>query len=391
MRGVLLTMTILCLVPRPSLTQETPSPTPVVIEAGPASECLMATARGDMGRALAECGKAVEQGHRDPRILDALASAELQEGDPGRAAKLWRQLIEEHGWQWRWAQGLEKALWRDERPDEAERVLRDAVKRDPSPAPYRALVEFLLGFSRWQDAADIATEALRRYPDDCGLHEDLGVAEAGLEHDGKAAASIRKALALGCPALRWTRRGEIPHRIDRPEYRPLLQPAQIARGLSRLSEGDALSRLRLLQLVPDPTVAPDLGEAALHNPSPAVKLASLHLLQEIGKSAIPEWRQILSAPDLMLRKHALRMIARTDEPFFVPILEERLKKEKAPHNLSLVRIALARRIAASDPSRARTLLEAVPQDDPSHYLAAQLLEQLSGGEPPAEPSPQPAD
>ncbi len=344
----------------------------------PAARCVVATAQGEFASALEPCREAAEGGALDVHVLEAAARAELEAGDPARSEAIWRRLIDAHGWQWPWAQGLARSLWRQERTAEAEAVLRDAVERDSSPGPARELVAFLMEFSRWDDAAEAARAALRRFPGDCTLHESLGVAEAGLGEDTRAARAIRKALELGCPPLRWTKRGEIPHRIDRPEYRKLLDPRTLVAGLDALPEGEALHRLRLLELVPDPAVAPEVADAILRSRSAPVKLLGLHILQGFGKAAAPQWEAILSAPDLMLRKHALRMIVRTDEPFLVPILERRLDEEKAPHNLGLVRIALARRIAETDPGRARKLLEAIGEDDPSLPLAKEVLARISG-------------
>lgn len=368
----------------PAAAQERPPATPIVIAPGDASSCVLEVARGEYEAALPTCRKAAERGSDDPRVLDALARAELERGDPARAAQVWRGLMDSRGWRWGWALGLAKALWREERPADAERVLREAVRRDPSPEPRRELVAFLLSFSRWDDAAKAAREALERFPGDCSLHEALGVAEAGLGNDAVAASEIGKALEGGCPPLRWIKRGEIPHRIHRPEYRSLLRPELLAKGLASLPEGDALEHLRLLELVPDPSLAPAVGDAILHSPSAPVRLAALHLLRRLGPKGLPQWRRILTSPDIMLRKHALRMLARSDEAWLLPVLEERLEEEKAPHNLSLVRIAVARRIAARDPGRARDLLQAVPQDDPSHPLAQELLRSMA--EEPRSPS-----
>ena len=344
----------------------------------PATRCVVAWARGETGEALAACREAAEAGVTDPRVLDVLARAELEAGDPARAEAVWRELERREGWRWPWAFGLARALWRQERTAEAEKILRDAVARDPSPGPRRELVRFLMAFSRWKDAATAAREAIERFPGDCTLHESLGVAEAGLGHDAEAARSIRKALELGCPPLRWTKEGEVPHRIERPEYRSLLDPAILARGLAALPEGEALHRLRLLELVAVSGIAPDLGDAALESSSAPVKLLAMHILLKLGDAAGPQWARILSSSDLMLRKHALRMLARRNDPALVPLLERRLREEKAPHNLSLVRIALARRIAAADPERARALLDAVPADDPSRPMAEALLAELDG-------------
>ncbi len=364
--------------------QEAPPATPVVIAPGDPSSCVLEVARGNYEAALPACRQAVQRGAEDPRVLDALARAELERGDPARAAEVWRELMDAHGWRWHWALGLARALWRDERPADAEDVLRDAVRRDPSTEPRRQLVAFLLSFSRWEDAAKAAREALEHFPGDCSLHEALAVAEAGLGHDATAASEIEKALEGGCPSLEWIKRGEIPNRIDRPEYRPLLRPELLAKGLASLPEGEALYHLRLLELVPDPSLAPAVGDAVLHSPHAPVRLAALHLLRRLGPKGLPQWRRVLASSDIMLRKHALRMLARSDEPWLLPLLERRLVEEKAPHNLSLVRIAVARRIAASDPGRARDLLQAVPRDHPSHALAQELVHSL--GEEPPPPS-----
>ncbi len=361
----------------PAAPQTPPEVTAISIPAGAPSACLAAAARGDEEAALALCREAVDGGSSEPRVLNALARAELERGDPARAEKVWRRLLQTRGWRFEWALGLAKALWRQERIREAEAVLRDAVKRDPSPAPHRELVGFLMSFSRWSDAAAAARQAVDRFPGDCSLHEALGVAEAGLGKDAVAAREIRTALKLGCPPLRWLKRGEIPHRIHRPEYRRLLDPHLLAQHLASLPEGEAVSRLRLLELVPDPAVAPMVGEAVVTSPHAQVKLAGLHLLQRMGRPAQSQWRRILDSPDIMLRKHALRMLARSDESWLLPALERHLEREKAPHNLDLTRVAVARRLARTDPSRARSLLEAVPGDSPVHPLAQAVLETLN--------------
>jgi len=361
------------------MAQEHP-PASTVLPPGPASRCVLAWAQGNVTTALNACRLAVEAGNREPRVLETLAKAELEVGDPSRAEKAYRRLIETEGWQWDLADGLAQSLWRQERMPEAEKVLREAVQRDPSLGPWHELVAFLLYFSRWKDADATAREALKQFPDDCLLHEDLGVAEAGLNQDSAAAREIAVALEDGCPPLRWTRRGVIPDRIQRPEYRKLLDPEQIAEGLASLPEGDALHRLRLLELVSTPSVAPELEDAVLKAHSAPVKLAAMHLLMSFGDRAAPQWREILASPDLMLRKHALRMLAREATPGLLPVLEEHLREEPAPHNLSLTRIAVARLLLGSGQAgKARELLHMVPKDDPSYPFAEELLAKVNGG------------
>lgn len=359
--------------------QETP-PGSGPLREGVAVDCLVASARGEMESALPLCREAVKQGAEDVRILEALAESEYHVGDPARAAELYRRLETEHGWRWTWALGLARSYWRDGSPGDAEGVLRDAVQRDPSVAPRRELVAFLLGYSRWAEAATEARAALKLFPGECSLHEDLGVAEAGLQRDGEAARQIGMALSLGCSPLRWTRRGEIPTRIHRPEYRKLLDPRVLSKDLVHLDEGDALARLKLLGLVLRPDEGPVLARTALESSSAPVKLACLHLLVRLGGSVADQWRLVLGSEDLMLRKHALRMLAREADPGLLPVLEEHLDVERAPHNLSLTRVAVARLlIDAGQGDRALTLLQEIPADDPGWPMAKELLDRAGGG------------
>ncbi len=364
----------------PSGAQENP-PGAGPLHGDVGEECLVAVGREDMESALSLCRAALVRGMEEPRVMAAAARAELSAGDPARAVEIFRGLEKEHGWRWEWALGLARALWRDGRPDEAEEVLEDAVKQDPSPASYGELVAFLLSYSRWPEAAKLARDAVERFPGDCTLHEDLGVAEAGMEHDPEAAREIGEAIRLGCPPLRWTRRGMIPDRIERPEYRHLLDPGVLSGDLAALPEGDALSRLRLLGLVLGPAQAPALAKAAIESGSAPVKLMALHLLLRLGDVAAPQWRKILATGDIMLRKYALRMLSREASTGLLPVLEEHLGSEPAPHNLSLTKVAVARLLLEKGKSgRAVEMLREIPEDDPSFPLAREILEKTGEGE-----------
>jgi tetratricopeptide (TPR) repeat protein len=353
---------LLCLV-SPAPAQQEPPPAAV-------AGCADLVAAGELAQALAPCRAEHAADPASPDLTRMLALAEFSEGDAERAAQLWGSLLESEGWSFEDAHDQAMALWRAGDVEAAERVIRSNLERQPSAVAHRDLIEFLMGFERWQEAAAAAAAATELFPSSCDLLEHHGVAEATLGNDERAAALLAKAIEAGCPRYRWTGRGVLPERLGQAEYRRLLDPELLADGLRELDDQVCLDQLRLLRLVMTPEQAPAVTREVLLRTNAKVRLIGLGLLADLGAAALESFKQLLADDDFILRKYTLRRIRELDDPAFRPLLEAHLEREKLPGNRALTSLALAELLLAQgDAGRAEELLLGIPEDDALHPVA----------------------
>jgi hypothetical protein len=200
------------------------------------------------------------------------------------------------------------------------------------------------------------------------------VAEAGLGQDAKAVELIGRAVAAGCPRYRWATRGVLASRFGTPPYRPLLKPTELVQGLGDLDDRECLQRLRLLQPVLTPEVAPALTDQVLKRRDSEVRLAGLGLLSQLGSRALGSFRRLLASDDFILRKRTLREIRELHDPAFLPLLEQHLKQEPLPLTRSLNALALGELLLDTDrAAEGEKLLLDIPGEDPLHAVARLVL------------------
>ncbi len=326
--------------------------------------CADALQNGPIHLALKICRQEHQQQPDSLQTMRLLARAEFSDGDAGPAVLLWRTLLKQEGWSAELAHELAMALWRAGKVDEAEAQLRDALARNPTSAAYEDLISFLMGFSRWQDAVEVARAAAEQLPQVCSFFESWGIAEAGLGHDEKAVSLIEKAQQLGCPAFHWAWRGTIQRRLEtQPVYQRLLKPSSLVAGLDQLNDDAMLRRLRLLRLTMTAEIAPSLVPLLRSRKEPELSFAALGLLMQVGAEAMPVWQELLSSKDFVLRKRTLRRIQELADPSFLPLLLQHLEQEELPGNRYLTKLSAGNLLLqGNEPWRGKKLLESIPED-----------------------------
>jgi len=346
-----------------------PTPTPY-----PPMTCAEAVEKGIMAAAVEPCRAELEADPDSALLIRLSAQVEFVEGDPARSAELWQQLLDREGWSDRAARGCAMALWRAGEIAAAEVLLRQRLEREASPDPRHDLVEFLLGFDRFEEAAKVAAAGSADFPDYCLFYEDQAVAAAGLGDDARAARLIAESVATGCAPYQWTTRGVLSTRFDTPAYRPLLDPAQLVEGLSKLDTSECVRRLRLLRPVLTPAQAPAVTDQVLNRRTAQVRLVGLGLLTSLGGQAAPSFARLLASDDLILRKRVLRDIREIHDPAFVPVLEQHLEREPLPGNRSLTALALGELLLDGDRAdEGERLLLGIPTDQPTYPIARLVL------------------
>lgn len=334
-------------------------------EAAEALSCAAARASGEPWQALEACQAELAERPDDVELMTIVAELEYDEGEPETAVALWRRIEQRQGWSLATARRLGTALWRAGQFDAAEATLRDAVARGGSPEAAADLVQLLLDLSRWDDATTAATAAITADPDLCQLYELRGLAAAGADDHAAAAADFARAVQHGCPPYRWATLGIVPEHLDAPPYRQLLDAKALTADLAAVDDHECELRLRLLEQVLTPAVAPAITDAVVGRTTLEVRYAGLGLLEQLGAKALPSWQRLLANDDFILRKLALRRIREQRDPVFAPLLEHHLEAgADTPGNLSLTRLALAELdLDAGDIAHATSLLDAIPVAD----------------------------
>jgi hypothetical protein len=368
--------------------------------------CAELIAAGEDLAALSACREEREYDPDSPELMRRLARLEFEVGDPYRSARLWQEIIDREGWSYEAEHARALATWRAGAPLEAETIMRQTLERSPTADSHRDLIDYLLDFSRCAEAAELAARAAEGFPSDCWFLESWGVAEACQEHDAKAAEVLAKAVAAGCPRYRWTRRGLLPSRLVRAEYRPLLQPHELVEGLRQLDDVDCQARFELLTHVMTPEVVPQVTDEVLERTRASLRFTGLGLLSQVGGRALPAWKRLLASDDFILRKHTLRRIREMDDPTFIPLVEKHLEQESLPKNRNLTRFVLGDLLlTAGESARGQALLEEIPDDDllypvarlqlseraeerGDHALALQLIDQARAASPSIYVDPQ---
>lgn len=356
-----------------------PTPTPF-----PPMTCAEAVEKGIMEAAVEPCRAELAAEPDSERLIRLGARVEFAEGDPALSAELWQQLLDREGWNDAAARGRAMALWRAGEIPAAEALLRQRVEREPSPSPRHDLIDFLLGFDRFEEAARLAASASADFPEDCLFFEDQAVATAGLGDDARAVELIAKAVASGCSRFQWTTRGVLANRVDHPAYRPLLEPSLLVEGLAKLDNDECVQRLRLLRPVFTPAQAPAVTDEVLNRKTAEVRLAGLGLLASLGGRAAPSFTRLLASDDFILRKRVLREIREIHDPAFLPLLEQHLEREPLPGNRSLTALALGELLLDGDRAKeGERLLLGIPSDQPTYPVARLVLAQWADkrGEP----------
>ena len=243
--------------------------------------------------ALTVCREALEEEPESLELIRLLAELEFEVGDSASSVELWQKLIDLEGWSADRAHGLAMAQWRARDLDAAEATFEGTVERSGTAEAYADLIHFLLSFSRYREAGEVAGRAAERFPGDCTVFESWAVAEAALEHDARAAELVAEAIATGCPPFEWTTRGVLSQRWKRPEYRKLLDPEALVDGLDELGEFQVLARLRLLEPVMCESVLPAVTQQVIEQTKMEIRLAGLGLLIDMGTQAMGSWETIL--------------------------------------------------------------------------------------------------
>lgn len=127
----------------------------------------------------------------------ALAGALAAAGRDEASAAIWRQVLERRPDAARAHRGLARQLVRLGKPGEAVAHFREALVLDSADRETAAeLAATLVGTGDARAAIEILQPALRRWPDEAGLHVQLGRAWGDLAEPDKARAAFRQAQAL---------------------------------------------------------------------------------------------------------------------------------------------------------------------------------------------------
>lgn len=331
---------------------------------GADANCVELVEMGEPNDALIVCREEFEEAAQDPAAIRRLAELEFKFGDPGRSVELWSSLIDLEGWTQDAASGQAMALWRAGEKEEAEKVFRKNLERGESQPAYTDLISFLLAFSRWPEAAEVAAAAMTAYPETCGYAELGGVAKAGQDDNEGAAELFAKAIENGCPPYRWTTLGPVPQHLDNPAYHRLIKPAGLVEGIREVSDRECEQRFQLLALVVTADVAQQITNEVLLRDKLEVRFEGIGLLSQLGSSVLASWQKLLADDDFVLRKYTLRRIRELRDPAFIPLVEEHLGKEKSKSNLALTRLTLAELLLVQgDAVRAEALVREIPNDD----------------------------
>lgn len=328
------------------------------------ASCAELVEMGESSNALIVCREEFEKAAQDPVAIRRLAKLEFKFGDPGRSAELWSSLIDLEGWTQGVASGRAMALWRAGEKEEAEKVFRGNLERGESQPAYSDLISFLLAFSRWPEAAEVAAAAMAAYPETCVYAELAGVAEAGRDDNERAVEMFAKAIEKGCPRYRWATLGPVPQHLFNPAYHVLLEPSGLVEGIRDVSDRECEQRFQLLALVVTADVAPQITDEILLRDKLEVRFEGLGLLSWLGSSVMPSWQKLLADDDFVLRKYTLRRIRELRDPAFIPLVEKHLGKEKSKSNLALTRLTLAELLLVQgDADRAEAQVREIPDDD----------------------------
>lgn len=344
-------------------------------EAEVTMSCSEARSAGEPWQALEACREALAASPDDLELMRVVAGLEFDEGEPEAAVELWQKIQATEGWQVTTARRLAAAQWRAGEFDAAEATLRDAITRTDAPEAATDLVRLLLDRSRWDDATAAATAAIAATPDDCRLYELRGLAAAGAGDHDAAATDFGRAVEHGCPPYRWATLGVVPEHLDAAPYHRLLDPNELVAGLDRVDDDECELRLRLLEQVLTPAVAPAITDVVVGRTTLEVRYAGLGLLARLGAQVLPSWQRLLADDDFILRKLALRRIRELDDPAFAPLLEAHLEAgTDTPGNLALTRLALAQlKLDEGDVAGGAALLDEIPTDDPLYAVGRVAL------------------
>jgi len=333
----------------------------------PLVTCAHVMGMGLAERALPLCREELNRDPESVELMRLVALAELEAGNLERAAELWQQLIEREGWQHAYAHGWAAALWRMGAMDRAEAVLRENVERTGSTLAHQSLIRFLLSAKRWGDALEAAEKASQAFPGECGFVEAQGVAEAEAGRHERAAELLAAATDKGCTADRWANYEVFAPRLLTGTYRKLLRAEDLAQGLADLDDFDCRQRMRLLQMVMSPDVAPTVTQVLLARSDIDLRLAGLALLHEVGARAMTSWERLLAEGDEDLRTLTLQRIRALRDPAFVPPLETHLAREGSREVKSLTTLALGEALITADaPERASAILESIAESEPTY-------------------------
>ncbi|MGC8763507.1 MAG: tetratricopeptide repeat protein [Acidobacteriota bacterium] len=340
----------------------------------PRQRCLNLVEAGRAEEALPYCREALGTS-QDRALRVAAATAETEEGDPEAACRILEGLRAEGELSPKEAALYARALLRSGRPEDAEAVLRQSLAKGASLEAFRGLLDLRLSLGRAEGAGEDIRRALAAFPGDCRLREVAAALYGLLGRDGEAAEEARQAVALGCEPLGWARRAGMAERLGNPAYRPLLNPAAVVSGLSRMADGEARFRLQILEKTMGPEAVPALAEDLLRRSDYGIRLREIHLLLGQGPASLPALEEVLGRGDLFLRKMVLRQLLSDADPRWIPLLEKQLEREAAPGNRTLAALALAKAYAAAGRrAEAAALLRSVPEGDPLYPEARELLE-----------------
>ncbi len=352
-----------------------PEPPPLV--GTPAEQCAQGLEESRFAEAVDPCRQAVKIHPGEVQLLTTAARVEFKAGNGAESAALWSRVLGQ-GWSIEASQSLAMALWRAGDTDHAEIVLRENLERAPSGGTALDLIRFLAAFGRNADAIELAKKSSLLYHATCEIEEMRGAAEAAEGRHEAAAAAYGRAIEAGCPPFGWTALGAGAASLENPAYRKLLNPKAIVDGLGQLDDDECLARLTLLQHTMAPEVAQPVLKVALNRTTARVRLAALGLLAQLGASAPDVWPELLSSEDFLLRKYTLRRIVALEDPAFIPLLEQQIKKETTRGNRSLAALGLG--VLYLDQGKIEeglASLESIPSEDPLFIKSRLVLAEVA--------------
>lgn len=342
----------------------------------PMDACRYLVGIGEPESALPYCRTAYDMGHAT-EAARLLAGCEFAAGDASRAVVLWQEVLDREGWSLEASIGKANALWRAGQIKEAEQLFLSDYQRAPGERTLSELIRFYMGFSRWGEAEAWGEEAVKKFPENCHLLEELAATKAALGNTAGAVALIKRIKALPCPAYAWASAPGLSDRLDQPTFKALLNPQEIASSLRPEDTEDTVEKLTLLRLVAVPAVGLPVAKAALENKDFSVRSLALAVLQSLGASAMEPWSMVLTCDDFVLRKYSIRRQVAMKNPAFLPLLEKVYAAEPMPGNRTMLQFLIGDLLTAGkDPSAGEALLKAVPETDPMFPLAALKLSSL---------------
>lgn len=320
--------------------------------------------------ALKTCRDAYNINNNSIELIRILAELEYSAGDPFKSAKLWDLLISKEGYKYEYSLAKANALLNAGDVMEAEEIFKYNIEKENNFDSYKRLIDFYISFQNFSEAIKLSRKAQIIFPDKCELIELEGISNIGLDKDKEAIFLIKKAISKGCPSFRWADRYLNTDKLEKEIYKELLNPYEILENFENLNLEEIVFRLKLLNYVMIPEVADKVSDIILENKNFLVKNYGLYLLTLLDEKAISSWEKILNSDDFLTRKYALRKIREIGNPFFIPLLEKNIEKEKMIHNKNLTYLTLGELyLKKEELEKSKKYLKMIPSRDFIYPLA----------------------